>query len=139
MTNRIVAMAVPTYFVDEQIRGPFARFHHEHRFISVGEATQMIDTIEYSSPFGVLGRSADRIGLKRYLTNLIRIRNNTSRPLPRRHRFCVLRRWVAVRTIDAIAERRAVDVAIRPNSVPRKVDEPEMRSHLRISNGLRTS
>ncbi len=75
MTSRIVVMDVPTYFVDEQIRGPFARFHHEHRFISVGEATQMIDIIDYSSPFGVLGRSADRIGLERYLRDLIRTRN----------------------------------------------------------------
>ena len=75
MTSRIVAMEAPTYFVDEQVQGPFARFRHEHRFISEGGASQMIDAIEYSSPFGVLGRTVDRIGLERYLTNLIRKRN----------------------------------------------------------------
>jgi ligand-binding SRPBCC domain-containing protein len=84
MTSRIVAMDAPTHFVDEQVRGPFGQFHHEHRFVSVGDATEMIDTIEFSSPFGLLGRTVDRIGLERYLTNLIRVRTNTSRQLPRR-------------------------------------------------------
>jgi ligand-binding SRPBCC domain-containing protein len=75
MTSRIVAMDAPTYFVDEQVRGPFGRFHHEHRFVPLRDATEMIDTIEFSSPFGVLGRAVDRIGLEQYLTNLIRMRN----------------------------------------------------------------
>jgi ligand-binding SRPBCC domain-containing protein len=75
MTSRIVAMDAPTYFVDEQVRGPFGHFHHEHRFVSVGDATEMIDAIEFSSPLGLLGRTVDRIGLQRYLTNLIRVRN----------------------------------------------------------------
>ncbi len=35
----------------------------------------MVDTIEFSSPFGVPGRAIDRIALQRYLTNLIRVRN----------------------------------------------------------------
>ena len=32
LTSRITAFNRPHQFVDEQVRGPFHRFHHEHRF-----------------------------------------------------------------------------------------------------------
>jgi len=75
MTNEITSMESPTHFVDQQVRGPFGRFHHEHRFVSSEGFTEMIDAIEFCSPFGVLGRVVDRIVIERYLTNLIRVRN----------------------------------------------------------------
>jgi ligand-binding SRPBCC domain-containing protein len=31
MTSRITRMSPPRLFVDEQVRGPFRSFHHEHR------------------------------------------------------------------------------------------------------------
>jgi len=75
MTSRISAMDRPTRFVDEQVRGPFGRFHHEHRFESSGDITVMYDTIDFSSPFGFIGRIVDRIGLERYMAQIIRERN----------------------------------------------------------------
>jgi ligand-binding SRPBCC domain-containing protein len=75
MTSAIVEMESPTYFVDQQTRGPFRRFHHEHRFSASGDGTVMTDSLEFSSPFGPLGRAVDRLGLARYLTKLIHERN----------------------------------------------------------------
>lgn len=75
MTSEVTAMAAPDRFVDEQIRGPFRRFHHEHRFERRGTATLMIDVIDFTSPAGLVGRMVDRVVLDRYMAMLIEERN----------------------------------------------------------------
>lgn len=75
MTSKITEMTAPDRFVDEQIRGPFRRFHHEHRFETVTSGTLMFDVIDFASPVGPIGRLIDRLGLERYMTKLIRERN----------------------------------------------------------------
>jgi ligand-binding SRPBCC domain-containing protein len=40
----------PTHsFVDEQINGPYAKWHHQHLFKSIGNETEMTDIVEYRS------------------------------------------------------------------------------------------
>lgn len=81
MTSRITAFTRPTRFVDEQVRGPFAHWWHEHEFIAAdpgahpAEGTLMIDRISFSSPFGPIGRAVDRWILSRYMLRLIARRN----------------------------------------------------------------
>ena len=75
MTSRITEMTPPDRFVDEQVAGPFRKFHHEHRFETVPDGTLMIDVINFVSPVGPVGRLVDRLGLAQYMTNLIRVRN----------------------------------------------------------------
>lgn len=41
-------------FVDEQEKGPFAYWRHEHRFRSVGTGTELEDAIEFRLPGGPL-------------------------------------------------------------------------------------
>lgn len=36
MTSRITSLERPNRFVDEQVRGPFRSFHHEHVFARRG-------------------------------------------------------------------------------------------------------
>ena len=76
MTSKVTEMLPPDRFVDEQIKGPFRRFHHEHRFERVGDGTLMIDVIDFTSPVGPIGRLVDRIGLKRYMAKIIGERND---------------------------------------------------------------
>ena len=46
-------------FVDRQLLGPFALWHHEHRFSSEGpESTRIQDTVHYALPLDPLGRFA---------------------------------------------------------------------------------
>ena len=46
------------FFVDEQRRGPYAIWHHQHHFKPVSGGTEMTDIIHYQLPFGVLGSLA---------------------------------------------------------------------------------
>jgi ligand-binding SRPBCC domain-containing protein len=75
MTSRVTELEEPVRFVDEQERGPFARFRHEHRFAPVDGGTEMVDDISFTAPFGPLGRLAERLVLGRYLIRLIDRRN----------------------------------------------------------------
>jgi len=48
----------PDLFVDEQVKGPYALWHHTHTFTETVGGTLIDDTVRYSLPFGTLGRIA---------------------------------------------------------------------------------
>jgi len=73
--SRIVAFDPPRHFRDEMIAGRFALFVHDHHFEPIPTGTLMIDVLEFRSPLGMLGRAVDRLVLTRYLTTLLRCRN----------------------------------------------------------------
>ena len=77
MTSRISAYERPVRFVDEQVRGPFRHWHHEHSFTwdAASGTTQMRDVISFAAPFGVIGRVAERLVLRRYMERLVASRN----------------------------------------------------------------
>jgi ligand-binding SRPBCC domain-containing protein len=52
----------PWRFVDVQVRGPYALWHHTHEFAEGpgGEGTVMRDTVRYAIGFGVFGAVAAR-------------------------------------------------------------------------------
>lgn len=75
LTSRITVLDAPHRFVDEQVRGPFARFRHEHRFAAAGAGTRMVDVVEFAAPLGPLGRIAEMLVLDRYLRHIIARRN----------------------------------------------------------------
>ncbi len=53
-------------FVDTQLRGPYALWHHTHTFEPDGtDATIMTDTVRYAIGFGPLGELAHRLVVKR--------------------------------------------------------------------------
>jgi ligand-binding SRPBCC domain-containing protein len=76
MTSTISAYDRPRYFVDEQVSGPFKRWHHAHHFQSDGRGgTMMSDVVDFAAPFGPLGTAAEILALRRYMPMLIRVRN----------------------------------------------------------------
>lgn len=75
LTSKITAFSRPVHFRDTMVQGAFHRFDHDHYFDSVGSDTIMRDVFDYTSPLGILGHVADAIILKRYLANLLRVRN----------------------------------------------------------------
>ncbi len=75
LSSRITAFDRPNRFVDEMVRGAFARFRHTHDFMRQNAGTLMVDVFDYTSPLGVVGRLADFLFLRRYMTRLLQRRN----------------------------------------------------------------
>ncbi|AHM62814.1 hypothetical protein D770_22845 [Flammeovirgaceae bacterium 311] len=76
LTSKITEFDRPNYFTDEMVDGAFRRFRHEHHFINLKNGgTEMIDIFDYESPFGILGKLADKIFLMNYMKNLLVKRN----------------------------------------------------------------
>jgi len=74
MTSRVTSLDRPRRFVDEQVSGPFRRFHHEHTFDPTDTRTRMVDRITFDAPFGPIGRATEMLVLGRYLRHLIEVR-----------------------------------------------------------------
>ena len=64
MTSRITVWDRPHRFVDEQVKGPFRSFWHEHVFTPVAGGTQLHDRVRFVAPLGPLGRIAERLVLR---------------------------------------------------------------------------
>ncbi|MES2265369.1 MAG: SRPBCC family protein [Bacteroidota bacterium] len=75
LTSTITEFNSPNFFADEMVSGAFKSFKHEHYFTGDNEQTIMRDEFVFESPFGILGRLANRLFLKRYMTALLVKRN----------------------------------------------------------------
>jgi len=76
LTSRITVFDPPRLFVDEMVAGAFHSFRHEHRLEPLAlDLTRVIDTFEYRSPMGILGRLADAVFLTRYMRRQLSLRS----------------------------------------------------------------
>lgn len=73
----ITVLNYPNNFTDEMIRGNFKTFKHQHIFVPTHLGTEMIDILEYETPYGILGRLFDTILLKKHLTSYLISRNQS--------------------------------------------------------------
>lgn len=62
------------FFVDEQRKGPYKIWHHEHHFKEVEGGVEMIDIVSYEIPLGVLGKIAHPIFVKNKLDEIFNYR-----------------------------------------------------------------
>jgi len=77
LTSVITEFELPEYFVDEMVSGAFKSFRHEHIFEDSPEGTLMTDIFKYTSPLGPVGKLADRLFLKQYMTEFLSDRNRS--------------------------------------------------------------
>lgn len=62
------------YFVDEQRKGPYKIWHHEHHFKEVQGGVEMTDIVSYELPFGILGKLAHPLLVKKKLDQIFAYR-----------------------------------------------------------------
>jgi len=62
------------YFVDEQRKGPYKIWHHEHHFKEVQGGVEMTDIVSYELPFGILGKLAHPLIVKKKLDQIFAYR-----------------------------------------------------------------
>ena len=63
------------YFVDEQRKGPYKIWHHEHHFKLVEGGIEMTDVVSYVLPFGILGKLAHVLFVKSALKKIFDYRH----------------------------------------------------------------
>jgi uncharacterized protein len=64
-------------FVDTQVRGPYAYWHHTHLFKPLNGGTQIVDIVRYRAPGGALGRWFVLPFVKRDIETIFRFRRDT--------------------------------------------------------------
>ena len=69
LTSKITAFRKPYHFRDEQVKGAFRSFTHDHFFEQRDGIVIMKDIFEFQSPFGIAGRIFNKLILTKYLTN----------------------------------------------------------------------
>ena len=75
LTVEITEYDRPNMFRDIMLKGAFKSMKHLHKFEKEGNNTKVIDVFEFESPFGIIGRLANSLFLKNYMTNFLIERN----------------------------------------------------------------
>ena len=57
-------------FIDEQRRGPYGLWIHEHRFEPLSSGVRMTDHVTYALPFGLLGDLTHALYIRRRLAQI---------------------------------------------------------------------
>jgi uncharacterized protein len=71
--TRIIDWSPPHKFVDLQVRGPYALWHHQHVFHPVSGGVECLDRVLYRLPLGLFGRLGQGI-VRRQLMEIFRFR-----------------------------------------------------------------
>ena len=66
----------PNYFIDVQRFGPYKYWHHEHRFQEIPNGVEIIDSIYYQLPYGVLGKAFHALKVKKDLDKIFTYRRH---------------------------------------------------------------
>jgi ligand-binding SRPBCC domain-containing protein len=62
------------YFVDEQRIGPYKMWHHEHKIEKIEGGVLMTDIVSYQPPFGIFGKFAHALFIKKQLKEIFEFR-----------------------------------------------------------------
>jgi ligand-binding SRPBCC domain-containing protein len=72
--TEITHVVEPYYFVDEQRKGPYALWHHEHRLAPTDKGVLMTDLVTYRLPAGPLGTLAHSLFVRKQLKGIFHYR-----------------------------------------------------------------
>lgn len=69
----------PRMFVDEQVRGPFRSWRHQHVVAPAEDGARLTDIIDVEPPFGLLGRALAPLLIRPRLRRLFAYRHDVTR------------------------------------------------------------
>ena len=72
--TEITHVAEGKYFVDEQRKGPYKLWHHQHHFKAIEGGVEMTDLVHYRLPLGPLGSMANSLLVKKELEKIFTYR-----------------------------------------------------------------
>lgn len=72
--TRIIDWSPPHQFIDLQLKGPYALWHHQHQFEPSNEGTICRDRVIYKLPLGPLGAIGQALSVRRQLLEIFRYR-----------------------------------------------------------------
>ena len=75
--TEITCVNEPSVFIDEQRSGPYALWHHVHRFKNVSGGVEMVDELKYAIPLGWLGELAHFLFVKKKVNAIFDYRHAT--------------------------------------------------------------
>lgn len=73
--TRIESFEPQSQFVDTQINGPYALWHHTHEFRETSTGVAMTDRVRYAIPYGLVGQCARWLFVERMLNNIFDYRH----------------------------------------------------------------
>jgi len=62
------------YFIDEQRKGPYNLWHHQHHFNEIEGGIEMTDIVHYRIPLGFLGEIVNSLFIKKQLRKIFKYR-----------------------------------------------------------------
>jgi ligand-binding SRPBCC domain-containing protein len=80
-TSLITDYDPPRSFTDEQVKGPYALWHHRHTFTPQGDGVLARDEVSYALPFGILGQLVHAIYVRGNLKRIFDYREKMLREL----------------------------------------------------------
>lgn len=75
--TQIEAWRPPFEFSDVQLKGPYQKWHHTHRFEAMGSGTLMVDQVRYRLPAGYLGWLGGHALVRRDVNQIFAYRKKT--------------------------------------------------------------
>ena len=63
-----------SFFIDNQVIGPYKLWHHQHIFKETKEGILMKDIITYKPPFGIIGAIANFLFIKKKVESIFDFR-----------------------------------------------------------------
>ena len=80
-TSLITNYEPPHQFVDIQLRGPYAFWHHRHSFVPREGGIDVIDEVHYDVGFSVLGKLMHRLVVQHQLNTIFAYREKVVKEL----------------------------------------------------------
>jgi ligand-binding SRPBCC domain-containing protein len=72
--TEIIKIDKPEVFTDRQLKGPYKTWEHTHTFSEKDNGVIMKDQVKYQLPFGIIGRIANSLLVRKKIENIFNYR-----------------------------------------------------------------